>query len=117
MSAGSWMNHGGNSIGTTPDYMDPWSKLYLGWLDYQVVLYGHDADVTVGPADGTSGHPQALIVTLPDKDGHTNYYIAENRTYSGYDETLRTGPYVFGWESSKTVIAFCDGTFTFSPRR
>jgi len=104
MSAGSWMNHGGNSIGTTPDYMDPWSKLYLGWLDYQVVMYGHNADMKVGPADGTSGHPQALIVPLPDKDGHANYYIAENRTYSGYDATLRTGPYVFGWADTRPLF-------------
>jgi immune inhibitor A len=26
-----------------------------------------------------------------------HYYIAENRTYSGYDATLGTGPYNFGW--------------------
>ena len=26
----------------------------------------------------------------------THYYLAENRVYSGYDETLRTGPYNFG---------------------
>lgn len=25
------------------------------------------------------------------------YYIAENRTYTGYDQTLRTGPYNFGF--------------------
>jgi M6 family metalloprotease-like protein len=101
MSAGSWMNHGGNSIGTTPDYMDPWSKLFLGWLDYRVVLYGHDGKVKLGPAAGATGSPQALVVTLPDKDGHTNYYIAENRTYTDYDSTLKVGPYQFGWADSR----------------
>jgi M6 family metalloprotease-like protein len=101
MSAGSWMNHGGNSIGTTPDYMDPWSKLYLGWLDYRTVIFGHDAKLQVGPASGGTARPQALIVTLPAKNGKTNYYIAENRTYSGYDETLRTGPYLFGWTDTR----------------
>ncbi|WP_435198850.1 immune inhibitor A domain-containing protein [Janibacter sp. GS2] len=30
-----------------------------------------------------------------------NYYLAENRVYSGYDENLKTGPYNFGWASSK----------------
>jgi immune inhibitor A len=29
------------------------------------------------------------------------YYIAENRTYTGYDDTLRTGPYNFGWTSTR----------------
>jgi M6 family metalloprotease-like protein len=101
MSAGSWMNHGGDSIGTTPDYMDPWSKLFLGWLDYRVVLYGHDQELKLGPAAGGSGHPQAIIVTLPDKDGHQNYYIAENRTYTGYDATLKNGPYLFGWTDTR----------------
>ena len=28
-------------------------------------------------------------------------YLAENRVYSGYDATLRTGPYNFGWASTK----------------
>src|SRR5580765_8335887 len=73
MSAGSWMNHGGNSIGSTPDYMDPWSKLFLGWLDYKVVMQGHDAQVKVGPAAGGTGKPQALLVTLPDKRVTTKY--------------------------------------------
>ena len=101
MSAGSWMNRGGNSIGTTPDYMDPWSKLFLGWLDYRVVMYGHDMQVKIGTAAGGSGKPQAVVVTLPDKSGKPNYYIAENRTYTDYDETLKSGPYNFGWADTK----------------
>lgn len=101
MSAGSWMNHGGNSIGTTPDYMDPWSKLFLGWLDYRVVMYGHAQDIKVGTAAGGGRLPQAVIVTLPDKQGKANYYIAENRTYTDYDSTLKTGPYNFGWLDSR----------------
>ncbi|HYN67130.1 MAG TPA: immune inhibitor A domain-containing protein [Ornithinibacter sp.] len=31
----------------------------------------------------------------------THYYLAENRVYSGYDATLRTGPYNFGWAGSR----------------
>ncbi len=27
----------------------------------------------------------------------SHYYLAENRIYSGYDATLQTGPYNFGW--------------------
>ncbi|WEV79317.1 immune inhibitor A [Janibacter cremeus] len=30
-----------------------------------------------------------------------NYYLAENRTYSGYDQYLKTGPYNFGWGSTR----------------
>ena len=28
---------------------------------------------------------------------YSHYYIAENRVYGGYDKTLETGPYNFGW--------------------
>src|SRR5665647_1249149 len=51
MSAGSWLNHGTDSIGTTPGYMGPWEKLQLGWLDYKQVNYGANAQVKLGPAD------------------------------------------------------------------
>jgi immune inhibitor A len=34
MSGGSWLNHGTDSIGTTPGYMGAWEKLQLGWLDH-----------------------------------------------------------------------------------
>ncbi|XKF14254.1 immune inhibitor A [Knoellia locipacati] len=31
----------------------------------------------------------------------SQYYLFENRVYGGYDETLKTGPYNFGWASTK----------------
>ena len=40
MSGGSWLNHGTDSIGTTPGYMGPWEKLQLGWLGYTQVDQG-----------------------------------------------------------------------------
>jgi len=38
----------------------------------------------------------------------SHYYVAENRQYAGYDATLKTGPYNFGWRISKpdTVESF-----------
>ena len=30
-----------------------------------------------------------------------DFYFAENRVYSGYDDTLKTGPYNFGWGNTK----------------
>ena len=51
MSGGSWLNHGTDSIGTTPGYMGPWEKLQLGWLGYKQVNYGANAQVKLGPAD------------------------------------------------------------------
>ena len=51
MSGGSWLNHGTDSIGTTPGYMGPWEKLQLGWLDYKTVPVRH------GHARSSSARP------------------------------------------------------------
>ncbi|GAA1908033.1 immune inhibitor A [Lapillicoccus jejuensis] len=83
MSAGSWLNKGVDSIGTTPGYMGPWEKMQLGWLDYQTVQHGYDRDVKIGPADRDGATtPQALMVTLPKKTVTTSY----NTPHSGTSE-------------------------------
>ncbi|MEV1288312.1 immune inhibitor A domain-containing protein [Micromonospora sp. NPDC049679] len=67
MSSGSWLNHGTEDIGSTPGYMDPWSKLYLGWLNHSTV--DHDSGttyVTLGAAGDSDGPAaQAVVVNLP----------------------------------------------------
>jgi immune inhibitor A len=35
---------------------------------------------------------------------YSHYYVAENRVYGGYDATLRTGPYNFGWSFSNSNL-------------
>ena len=79
MSGGSWLNHGTDSIGTTPGYMGPWEKLQLGWLDYKQVNFGTNARVNLGGSDNTGTLPQAILVNLPDKTITTDY----NTPYSG----------------------------------
>ena len=82
MSGGSWLNHGTDSIGTTPGNMGAWEKLQLGWLDYKQVDYGTDANVKVGPADRDSAKlPQALLVSLPDKTVVTDYNTPHSGSY------------------------------------
>ena len=82
MSGGSWLNHGTDSIGTTPGNMGAWEKLQLGWLDYKQVDYGTDANVKVGPADRDSAKlPQALLVSLPDKTVATDYNTPHSGSY------------------------------------
>lgn len=82
MSAGSWLNHGGQAIGTTPGNMGAWEKLQLGWLDYTLVPYGQSRAVKVGPADrDAKSQPQAVIVTLPDKTTTTTYNTPHAGSY------------------------------------
>ena len=79
MSGGSSLDHGTDSIGTTPGYMGPWEKLQLGWLDYKQVNHGTNTQVKLGPTDRTGTMPQAILVNLPDKTVVTNY----NTPHSG----------------------------------
>ncbi|MFJ6003094.1 immune inhibitor A domain-containing protein [Arthrobacter sp. NPDC092385] len=98
MSSGSWLGHGDGSIGTTPNHMGAWEKLQLGWLDYDVAIAGVKSTHKIGPSFHATKAPQAVVVNLPkDAAGNGRFYIAENRVYGGYDATLATGPYNFGW--------------------
>jgi len=101
MSSGSWLGDGDGAIGTTPNHMGAWEKLQLGWLDYEVAQAGERSVHRLGPAEHATKMAQALVVDLgEDAAGQARYYIAENRQYLGYDRTLRTGPYNFGWPLS-----------------
>jgi immune inhibitor A len=76
MSSGSWMNDGTEDIGTKPDYMGPWEKLQLGWLDYSVVDEGADlASTTLAPSE-------AVIVDVPDVALETDYTTAYSGTHA-----------------------------------
>ena len=82
MSGGSWLNHGKDSIGTTPGYMGPWEKMQLGWLDYEVVNKGNDRRIDLGPADrDDKWKPQAVVVNLPDKTVKTDYNTPHSGSY------------------------------------
>ncbi|MDN5797525.1 MAG: immune inhibitor A [Intrasporangium sp.] len=64
-------------------------------------------DGTAGPVDDVENGPDGWTADgFTIIDGTTSrqvqdVYYAENRTYTGYDKTLRKGPYNFGWASTK----------------
>lgn len=83
MSAGSWMNHGNEDIGTTPDFMGPWEKLQLGWLSYAVVSEGDSGSFTLSPsATQVADQVQGLIVDVPDQGIETTYTTPPSGTYA-----------------------------------
>ena len=86
MSSGSWLNHGGNAIGTTPNHMGPLEKLQLGWLDYATVGAGQKSTVGLGPSYHATKKPQAVLVNLPQGQAKTDVGAASNGSkyfYSG----------------------------------
>ena len=61
-----------------------------------------DIAITGQPADGAETDPGWTYVGFLRTSGVVtqsffNMYIAENRTYWGYDKSLKTGPYNFGF--------------------
>lgn len=95
MSSGSWLSHGGtDGIGLTPGGMGPDERLYLGWLDHQVVNPGRSGKFTLSPAGlatAPSGTTQAVVVNLPDKPTRTDYTTPPEGTHawwSGRDDNL-----------------------------
>jgi len=115
MSAGSWLNHGTEDIGSSPGYMGAWEKLQLGWLDYETVKPGEKKTTGLGPADLDHARlPQALAVLLPEKDVTTDYntpHSGDHEWWSGSGDNLNT---TLGREidlsgaSSATVSAWLD---------
>ena len=94
MSSGSWMGHGTVDIGTTPDYMGPWEKLQLGWLDYAVVSPGQGGSFTLSPAARqVTGQEQALVVDVPDEGIESTYTTpvsGANAWWTGSADDLNT---------------------------
>jgi len=91
MSRGSWMGHGEDTIGTTPDHMGAPDKLFLGWYgpnDLSVVDgQGAPRNVTLGPSyHATTEGAQAVAVTLPQGQKTINVVAPDQGTrylYSG----------------------------------
>ncbi|MDH6702170.1 immune inhibitor A domain-containing protein [Streptomyces sp. MAA16] len=68
MSSGSWLGTGKEAIGDLPGDMNAWDKLQLGWLDYDIAKAGTRSSHKLGVAEYNTKNPQALVVTLPDKN-------------------------------------------------
>lgn len=95
MSDGSNTSDDPNSIGTKPTHMGPWEKLFLGWLEGDLVTVeaGRRARINLGPAEGaTANAAQAIRIDLPDyrrtitifePQGQDPYYY-----YSGQGDDL-----------------------------
>jgi immune inhibitor A len=71
-------------------------------------FFGDDISVvtdgTAGPVDGAEGTPTWTgfsVVGATSTATYPNFYIAGSRSYVTYDKYLQTGPYNFGWASTK----------------
>lgn len=78
------------------------------WTDVAATEPGFQVDaISVGDAlttdDGASDWTLDGFTVIEGGGYHqpySHFYLAENRVYGGYDTTLKTGPYNFGWALS-----------------
>ena len=83
----------GEVLGSRVNDMDPWSKLQLGWLDYETVVAGQNKTLNLGPHEYNSAKPQGAVVVLPDKDVTFDYgapFAGENQWWSTSGDDLDT---------------------------
>ncbi|MFF0293299.1 immune inhibitor A domain-containing protein [Kitasatospora sp. NPDC004614] len=91
MSSGSWLGEGRNEIGDMPNDLDIWSKLKLGWLDYDTAKAGKNAVSLLGPAEYNNKRKQGLVVDLPAKTVTTEIntpFAGGNEWWSGSADNL-----------------------------
>ncbi len=69
MSSGSYGSTGvpAEGIGSKPVPMSAYEKIFLGWSNFEVVDYGQQASVKLGPSNANTKQAQHLVTLLPDK--------------------------------------------------
>ena len=113
-------NYGYGITGISSGWVDltanlPAGNVLLGfryWTDTNTGGFGFmvdDINITGFPTDGAetdAGWTYAPTTGFHPTNGtetkwYNNYYVAEYRTYKGYDSTLKVGPYFFGYTGAK----------------
>ncbi|WP_242220945.1 M6 family metalloprotease domain-containing protein [Bacillus cereus group sp. BfR-BA-01380] len=81
MANGAWNNLQGEDYGATPDHMDAWSKVKLGFVTPTVVNTANNFTLNAIPNNYN-------VLKIPLKDN--TYFLVENREKVGYDASLPT---------------------------
>lgn len=78
----SWGNHLGG--GKTPAYIDPYQRIYLGWVDEEVA----EKDGVYTLHATTTGKATVLRINTPNPD---EYFLCEIRLKQGFERNLTPG--------------------------
>ncbi|SFC99356.1 M6 family metalloprotease domain-containing protein [Bacillus sp. 491mf] len=81
MANGAWNSLQGEDQGATPDHMDAWSKVKLGFVTPTVVNTTNNFTLNAIPNNYN-------VLKIPLKDN--TYFLVENREKVGYDASLPT---------------------------
>lgn len=109
-SGGNWADvavplnaYAGKKIKFRLHYLSDGGVSAGGFFGDELTISADGATVLTDGAEGTStwvADGFSIVGASVTKD-YPNYYIAGNRSYTSYDQYLQTGPYNFGWASTK----------------
>ncbi|HEX9077114.1 MAG TPA: peptidase M6, partial [Anaerolineae bacterium] len=81
----------------------------LGFMVDEINITGYPTDGAETNAGWTYKPATGFHVTTGVENRlYNHYYVAEYRTYKGYDSTLRVGPYFFGYANNPALVNFVD---------
>ncbi|RSD25004.1 M6 family metalloprotease domain-containing protein [Mesobacillus subterraneus] len=109
MAGGSWMRYpdaaayGGNS----PTHFDPFSKIFLGWVNPIEVKPGEVQEITLPPINKATADNGIVKMEVPGSNG-TEYFLFENIQQDGFNQgMIRQGENAKGlvaWHVDENVI-------------
>ncbi len=113
--SGGWVNLTADLSAFTGDVLVGfryWTDANTGGFGFMV----DDINITGYPIDGAetdtgwSFEPATgfHVTTGIEAKLFNHYYVAEYRTYKGYDSTLKVGPYFFGYLNNPDLVNFVD---------
>ncbi|OGO58125.1 MAG: peptidase M6, partial [Chloroflexi bacterium RBG_16_69_14] len=80
-----------------------------GFMIDELTVTGYPTDGAEADAGWTYTPANGFRVTTGTEDKlYSQYYVAEYRTYKGYDSTLKTGPYYFGYLNNPLLGDYVD---------
>jgi immune inhibitor A len=81
----------------------------FGFMVDSINITGHPTDGAETSAGWTFAPTSGFHVTTGiESAAFDHYYVAEYRTYKGYDSTLKTGPYFFGYQDNPLLQSYVD---------
>ena len=90
--SGSWLDHGtARTSAPSPDYMGPWEKLQLGWLDYAGRVRWRERDLHPEPCRPPGRRPGAgrHRSTCPTRPSTTTYTTPYSGSHAWWTEQRR----------------------------
>jgi immune inhibitor A len=111
MAGGSWMRYPDAApySGNSPTHFDPFSKIFLGWVNpIQVTPEDGKQEITLPPVDQADADNGIVKMEVPGSNG-TEYFLFENVQQSGFNKGLiRQGEDSHGlvaWHVDENIIS------------